>query len=129
MDDSDRVKPGFRAMLVLGFVLAALAGCAIEPVERPPHQEAAPLPMIETARTRADHEVIAAWYEREARSAEDQAAAHRRMRDAYALPDPRYGDGAFVEHCRNLILTYQQAAEDNLELAGLHRRVAEEVAE
>ncbi len=128
-DDSNWMKPGFRATLVLGCVLAALAGCAIEPVERLPHQEAAPSPMLETARTRADHEEIAAWYEREAGSAEDRAAAHRRMRNAYALPEPGYGSAAFVEHCQNLILRYQQAAEGNLALAQLHRRLAGEAHE
>jgi hypothetical protein len=109
--------------------LAVLAGCAAEPVGWLPQHDAAPLPRLETARTRADHEEIAAWYVREAASADQQVVAHLRMRDAYAAPDQGYGDAAVVEHCRNLILSYQQAAEDNLALAGLHRHVAEEVAE
>ncbi|MFY9314560.1 MAG: hypothetical protein WAO95_03255 [Burkholderiales bacterium] len=123
------MKRGCGAMLVSGFVLAALAGYATEPVGRLPQQESAPLPQLEAARTRADHEAIAAWYEREAASAEGRAAAHRRMRDAYALPDPRYSNAAFVEHCENLILRYQQTAESNLALADLHRRLAGEAGQ
>lgn len=71
--------------LALTFALAALAGCAAEPVGRLPRQDAASLPKIEAARTRADHEEIAAWYEREAASADRQVDVHLRMGDIYAL--------------------------------------------
>jgi hypothetical protein len=123
------MKRRFRAMLVSACVLAELAGCAAAPVQRLAQHDVAALPKLETARSRADHEEIAAWYERKAGSADRQGAAHLRMRDAYAMADRGYDNAAVVAHCRNLILRYQQSAQDNLTLARLHRRVAEEVSE
>ena len=71
------LKSGFRATPVLACALVALAGCATEPAERFFQPDAAPLPRFETARTRADHEEIVTWYEREAASADPRdAEAH-----------------------------------------------------
>lgn len=117
------------ATMVFAFTLVALAGCTTEPVQSLPRQAAAPLPNLETARTRAEHEEIAAWYEREAKWANEQAVAHRRMLGIYASPEPGLSSVGFVEHCENLILGHQQTAGDNLALAMLHRHVAEDVAE
>lgn len=129
LEAGNTMKRRIRAMLVLACALAALAGYAAEPVQRLAQHDAAALPKLETARSRADHEEIAAWYEREAESADRQRAAHLRMRDAYAMAEPGYGNAAVVAHCQNLILRFQQSAQDNLTLARLHRRVAEEVSE
>ena len=120
---------GFRTILVLACSLSALTGCVTTPAQRLPQQDVVPLPKLETARTRADREEIAAWYEREAESAGLQGAVHLRMRDAYASPDTGDGNSASIEHCQNLLLSQRLAAENNLALAGLHRRLAEEVAE
>lgn len=101
---------------------AVLGGCgtpALQPALPPPT-----VPNVEAARSGAEHEQIAAWYEREARDAEERAVAHRRLLTIYASPYPDYGNSGFIGHCRALIQRYEEAAEANRALAALHRAAA-----
>lgn len=123
------MNANFRLTQMLVLALPILAGCASPPAQRVAQQIAAPLPRIEDARTRADHEEIAAWYDREAQAAERQWEVHLRMRDAGAPPDPIHGNEDLAAHCQNLLFSYELAAEGNLALAELHRRLAGEAPE
>ena len=86
--------------------------------------------MIQSAKTPADHEKIAAIYEQQARA--DQAAAenHRRMERLYKGIDPTAGgrgSGQMAIHCKNIADSYERAAHENNSLAELHRKAAAEV--
>src|SRR5882762_8016264 len=69
--------------------------------------------MIETAKTPADHEKLAAMYEQEAKDAHAKAEMHRKMADAY-----RKQGGAIVsklhfdEHCDGLVKSFTAAAQE-----------------
>lgn len=89
------------------------------------------LHMIQTAKTRADHEAIASVYEQQARADRAAANEHRRMEKlykAFSEADPMWSSsGQTPEHCQNLAAIYQQAAQGHDALAELHRQVASSV--
>ena len=80
---------------------------------------------IAAASSRADHEYIAQQFERQATV--DAAAAKRHLGYAAVYrrnTSPRSGPQAheaMARHCEALARTYEQAAEQNLALAKLHR--------
>jgi hypothetical protein len=89
---------------------------------------------VESARTKADHEALAAHYEQEAKELQDKAARHERTAKAYAR-DPYRASGprsrptpppSPFQHCEALASSYRKAAAENLELAKVHRQLAEE---
>jgi hypothetical protein len=88
---------------------------------------------VANARSRADHEKVAVWYEQEAAAALEQARWHHRMladiyRPAYGSPYAGpYGNPGFVRHCADLARRYEEAAEESSALAKLHRQLAAEV--
>lgn len=126
--------------LVLGagaFLAAAvltLGGCAAEGPVKPAGLEQ----KIEAARTRADHQEIAAAYEQQAEGDRAAAERHRGLARAYERGwvwiGPRVGgestarreNKSAVAHCENLARIYGQAAEENVALAREHRRLAAE---
>lgn len=118
---------GGLALLLLG---PLLTGCATEAMQ----QREAIEQRAAGARTRADHEAVAAWYEREAAAARENAARHQRMLDAYR---PGFGgrsagistSAGILRHCENLVRRYEGIADDALALAKLHRQVAGETKE
>jgi hypothetical protein len=83
--------------------------------------------MISAAKTAADHEAIAAQYEREAAAARGQAAEHRKMAESY-----RKVGGAVVaklrlgDHCEKLAKSYDEAAQQNEALAKAHREMGKQ---
>ena len=93
---------------------------------------------IEAARTRADHQEIAAVYEQQAGGDRAAAERHRGLARAYergwVWTGPRVGGGSGVRreskslaaHCENLARIYQQAAEEKFALAREHRQLAAE---
>ena len=83
-------------------------------------------PLIRNARTKADHEALAAHYEEEAKALEGKAAEHERFAQVYAgqLDSPRVKLNQ-PQHCRNLAAKYREAAAENLELAKEHHQLAE----
>ena len=86
--------------------------------------------MIQTAKTRADHEKIAAVYEEQARDDEATAAMHLRLQSLYRGIDPTgggRGSGQMATHCKNLADSYTQAAHEQHALAELHRKTAAEM--
>lgn len=98
---------------------------------------------IADADTRSEHEDLAAWYEQEAKAAEDKVGYHQRMQQLYEArrdrpargklqmtPYADYDPGtnaewtAIVEACRSRVRGAEQAAEDYLTLARVHRQMA-----
>ena len=109
---------GTGAFLVA--IVLALGGCAAQGPVKPAGLEQ----KIEAARTRADHQEIAAIYEQQAEGYKAMAEQHRRWARAYERG--RRKAQSFVAHCENLARIFQQAAEENLALARAHRQAAAE---
>lgn len=111
------------AFLVTAFLM--LSGCAAEGPVKP----AGLGEKIEGARTRADHQEIAAVYERQAKDdsyASERHSALARLYGQRQFSRAGVANRAMVEHCQNLARLYQQAAEENLALAKGHRQIATE---
>ena len=86
---------------------------------------------ITGAKTSADHEAIASYYEREAATAKDKAAEHRRLAQTYRTlaASGRAPLEPMGLHCQQLVQTYESAAADNAALATAHRQMAQEAAQ
>jgi len=115
---------------VLGLGLATASGAnGAEPAQG---IEAANLPeMIAIAKTPADHEALAAWYEQQASAVKNKVALHERMMERYEIaPYAEYYKGThhntagFVAQCKALISANEQAEKDFTALANLHRQMA-----
>jgi len=118
----------------------SIAGCATRAV---PIQDdgAGAMPgnlpeLVATARTRADHEALAAWYEKQSNAAQEQVALHQRMMERYEIaPYAEYYKGThhnvlgFAAQCQALVRANEQAAADFKGLAELHRQMAAEATE
>ena len=80
------------------------------------------------AKSKADHEVLAAQYEQEAKGLQAKAQEHKQMAKAYDKADGYFGSkGKFdmARHCNNIAQKYEDAAKENLALAKMHRSMAE----
>ena len=120
--------------LVLAAAVLILGGCPAEG----PVKSAGLEQKIEAARTRADHQEIAAAYEQQAGIDREAMERHRKLARAYeqgwVWAPPRAGgvssgrreNQRLIAHCENLARMYQQAAEENLALAKQHRQMAAE---
>jgi hypothetical protein len=81
--------------------------------------------MITEAKTPADHEAIAAHYEKEAQAAHQQHAKHQKMRDLYgATPALKTKSGTLFTHCDNAAKKYEEIAQEYEALAKMHREMA-----
>lgn len=121
-----------RRWLVLVAALLTLSGCAAEGPVKPAGLEQ----KIEAARTRADHGEIAAIYEQQADADKEAGKRHRNLARAYergwvwagpkagGVVSARKGNQNKIAHCDNLARIFQQAAAENLSLAGEHRQMA-----
>lgn len=116
------------AVFALGLSVAGGASGAV------PSQgvDAADLPeLIANARTPAQHDALAGWYEQQAKAAKEQVALHERMMERYEIaPYAEYYKGThhntagFVMQCKALIAANQQAEKEFTALANLHRQMA-----
>ncbi|WP_036250020.1 hypothetical protein [Methylobacter sp. BBA5.1] len=109
-----------KLLISLFIILGLLAACA----ERNPH----PMDMsvaVRNAGTKADHEALAEHYEEAAKEMQLKADEHKRLLSQYESKSYIYGRRALdlQSHCRGLINAYEKAAEENLELANLHRQM------
>lgn len=78
---------------------------------------------IESAKTPADHEAIAAYFEQEAVDAKAKADLHRRTAETYRkmkIPKPVY----MAEMCDGIAAMWDKIATDNSNLAKAHRDMA-----
>jgi hypothetical protein len=98
--------------------------------------EAADVPSaIENAKTAADHEALAAYFEGEAQAARATAERHRRMGSFYEKhPRPAGLKGnrtplhqTMPPHCTRLVASYEASAEDYEAMAVAHREMAKAV--
>ena len=118
----------FGAGAIVAFVGAAIsvAGCATQLPVPPAGIEQ----RIESASSRSDHEALASEYERKASVDTDAATRHRGYAAIYLKNrSPRSGPEAHValaRHCENIARNYEQAANENLAMAKLHRALATE---
>jgi hypothetical protein len=83
--------------------------------------------MIEKAKTPADHEAIAAQYEKQAADAKKEADIHRKMEKAYSVSAAGGAKGtatALPQHCSVLVKHYDGLAQEYTTLAAAHRDMA-----
>ena len=118
-----------RTKLTLGALLGALLVCFSLPTIRAFAKHHMSMPeMITMAKTRAEHEKLAASYEQEAKAARAKADEHKAMADAY-----RKAGGALIEklhfdqHCDSLAKSYASMAEEFEALAKAEREAAKEM--
>ena len=79
---------------------------------------------VTAAKTKADHEAIAAAYEAEAASAEQKAQMHVEMAAKYRSFGTKPPWSAMSSHCTQLEKRYLETAKLTRELAAEHRKIA-----
>jgi hypothetical protein len=76
---------------------------------------------VRGAKTPADHQAIAAVFEKEAQAARQEAKQHSELKDAYAAkPDMHM----MVSHCDTLVKHYQEIATELTTMAEMHKKMA-----
>lgn len=79
---------------------------------------------IASASSKADHESIAAEFDKQADTDKAAAERHRKMAGAYtSAPWSKSGGTGMVGHCKALVKDYEKAAKQNAELAAMHRAI------
>jgi hypothetical protein len=110
---------------VLAFVSIAVMACTT-PLPHTPHTKEVKT-LMQSAKTAADHEALAAHYEEDAKMLEEKAEEHKKILSDYRAKPYLYGKGyiGFDVHCERLIDLYTRSAEESLEMAKMHRQMAE----
>jgi hypothetical protein len=83
--------------------------------------------MIASAKTPAEHDAIAAFYEQQAADAKKKADLHRRTAETYRslkIPKPVY----MAEMCDGIAAMWDKIAADNSRLAKAHQDMAKNAA-
>ena len=80
--------------------------------------------MITEAKTPADHEAIAAFYEKQAQAAHQQHAEHKKMSDSYASVSVVKMPTGMVAHCNTIAKKYEEIAKEYEALAKMHKDMA-----
>jgi hypothetical protein len=78
------------------------------------------------ARTPADHEAIASYYDRESAIAQERAEEHRKWAQAYRTIAVAGRQFYMEGHCQRLAQYYESVAADNATRAKAHRQMARE---
>ena len=84
-------------------------------------QEANLEQMIANAKTPADHEAIAKYYDQQAAKANEQVQWHQKLLKAY-MANPRFS--TMQMHCSRLVDFYKNEAKEDRKLAQEHREMA-----
>ena len=81
---------------------------------------------VRNAKTHADHEAVAGYYDRAAQEIQSKLGEHRKMCEQYQAEKQYHGrQGIDMESmCENLIRAYEQAVKENMDLAASHRKMA-----
>ena len=92
--------------------------------------ESGPVPaaQIEAAKTPAEHEAVAKIFEDEAASLTKKSEMHDDIAKTNGVPGGKGPQLAMAKHCAALAKDYKAAAMQNLELAAIHRKMAQEAA-
>ncbi len=110
-----------KLLITLFLAVGLLSACA----EFDPH----PMDMnlsVQNAKTKADHEALAQHYEEAAKEMQLKVEEHKKILSEYEREPWLIGKQqatGFGVHCRRLIDVYQKAAEENLEMAKMHRQL------
>lgn len=93
---------------------------------RPPSAEL--LQKIENARTPADHNELAVYYEAAAAEAKANADTHRKMARSYSIREPigRGGGASMNRHCNAIADRYAETAQEYSMMATLHRQLSQQ---
>lgn len=112
---------------VLVSVLIAVVACTT-PLPHTPHTKEIKA-LTQGAKTAADHEALAAHYEEDAKMLEEKAEEHKKILSEYRAKPYLYGKGyvGFDVHCERLIDLYTKSAQQSLEMAKMHRQMAESI--
>ena len=117
-----RVARWAAALLVLGAVsLPAKFASAAESTDI--------LQMLQNAKTPADHEAIAKYYDEQAAAAKKQADLHRKMASTYTTGGTPMGKGAAVplpQHCLAIAKAFDEQAAEYTAMAQAQRELAKE---
>jgi len=107
-------------LLITLLAFGLLTACA----EKNPH----PMDMsqaLQSASSKADHEALAKHYEEAATEMQLKADEHKKLLSQYESHSYLYGRQAedLKAHCQRLIDIYENAAQENLSMAKLHRQM------
>lgn len=110
-------------LLIGPFVLISFVRSADPPPSMEQLEE-----MIVTAKTKKDHEALAAYYEAEAKALELKAEQHQKLAKGYEESGGYEKiKGAMLQHCNAMIRKFGEAADEYLALAKMHHQMAEEL--
>jgi len=110
-----------RLVLVVAPALLVIAVMTGLPTMRAIAEDTNIEQMIENAKTPADHEAIAKYYDQQAAKDDEQAQLHQQQVKAYAT-NPRLS--TMQMHCSRLIDLSKEEAKQNRALAHDHRMMA-----
>lgn len=115
-----------KSLIATLFALGVLVSCA--------HTDPHSMDMssaIRNAKTRADHNALAQYYENAAKRMQARAQAERNMMNEYTRHGYYYGRSTedLQEHTEALVRVYEQGAEANRTMAKFHHRLAEDASE
>ena len=84
---------------------------------------------IENAKTPADHEALAKYYEEVAKEKQLKVEEQQKLLEKYETNAHLYGKLGIrlQEHSKYLIHLHEEAVKTNMELAEFHRHIAEEI--
>lgn len=107
-------------LLAVGLYLPAFYAHAAEDVDI--------VTKLQSAKTPADHEAIASYYDVRAAEAKKQAEKHRKMADSYTVAPALGGKPTsptpMPQHCHSLVKAFEAEAAEYTAMAEAHRAAA-----
>jgi len=83
--------------------------------------------LVKNAKTAADHEALAAMYDKEAANAKEMAATHQQMAQSYKSSTGKgTGASAMPQHCASLVKSFQEQASMYEKMAAAERAEAKQ---
>ncbi len=121
MNENLKIPRRIAAALLLSVILA---GCASGPAAPP----ADLLQRVESARTPADHEALAAHYDKQASAARASAQVHRKMATSYQgmIAGGRGGGASMPAHCNAIVANQEAIAAEYDAMAAAHRQMGQQ---
>ncbi len=109
-----------KLLITLFLSLGLVTACA----EMNPH----PMDMdlaLQNAKTKEDHQEMAEHYEQAAQDMQEKSKEYKKLFDRYEENSYLYGRQAedLKAHAQRLVDVYEKAAEENLKMAKMHRKM------